>query len=99
MYLTRKQRNTLKVAASEGIRAINKHVSRLRTENPGAFHSADSLCGRVFYHKPLRGEPCLAFLRSAAHCYPSQGRAAARGSAERQSSYSTVIQDVEVQLG
>ncbi|WP_143281694.1 hypothetical protein [Caballeronia cordobensis] len=66
MYLTHEQRHSLTIAAStaranDRIQAIDAAAEQLRRENPGAFHTDDSLHERVFVHQPSPALPCKAF--------------------------------------
>ncbi|MGF6605039.1 hypothetical protein P3T23_009800 [Paraburkholderia sp. GAS448] len=65
MYLTIEQRAALRVAAKNGIDAIDGLVSWLRTNHPTAFHDSKSLRERVFLVEPANRIPCRDVLRPA----------------------------------
>lgn len=59
--LTYEQRESLQ-AAKKG--SLDKVVAELRQRNPSAFHTTESLGTRRFFDRPLRNEPCMAYLRN-----------------------------------
>ncbi|MGY2491965.1 hypothetical protein [Cupriavidus sp. CP313] len=65
MHLTQKQIDELHRSAEFGGECLDRVISRIRDENPAAFHTRDTLCERVFVDQPLREEPCMTFLRFA----------------------------------
>jgi hypothetical protein len=65
MYLTQAQREALQSAAAGGINAVNSVITRLRTENPAAFHSDTTLLSRTFLLAPAQDIPCRLMRRDS----------------------------------
>ncbi|SAK56230.1 hypothetical protein AWB80_02176 [Caballeronia pedi] len=78
MFLTSAQRKSLmettmpRKGAGSRIAAIDAVVARLRHENPNAFHSAQSLEQRVFFHAPDSDIPHLAAIKLQPDIPPRQ---------------------------
>lgn len=66
MHLTSCDRLALvDAAASHQPDALEHALAAIQARNPHAFHTKDSLCLRVFFDQPVRGEPCRGFQRFA----------------------------------
>ncbi len=48
--------------SDDRIRAIDLVTERMRAENPGAFHTAESLAARMFWHQPSHELPMRGFV-------------------------------------
>ena len=48
--------------SDDRIRAVDLVIERMRAENPGAFHTAESLGDRTFWHAPKHDLPMRGFV-------------------------------------
>ncbi len=58
-------RDAAALAPRDWSRAIDAVIERMRRENPGAFHTDDTLRHRRFVHAPLHDIPHAGFLTTA----------------------------------
>jgi hypothetical protein len=66
MYLTLLQRQDLREASAEGIKAVERQIELLQKANPQAFHTEQTLPLRIFHHEPPRPIPNSGFVDSIA---------------------------------
>ncbi|SIO72583.1 hypothetical protein SAMN05444172_9032 [Burkholderia sp. GAS332] len=66
MYLTQEERQALRDASADGIDAISQLLTWLIQTNPQAFHTAQTLSARMFYHEPAAYVPRSGFVDSIA---------------------------------
>lgn len=72
--LTEKARGLLRAAAKGHLEEV---IAKLHQDHPQAFHTEETLKGRRFFDRPLRGEPCAYVVRSGTTLVSSGSKAAA----------------------
>ncbi|MCI0152195.1 hypothetical protein KNO81_41030 [Paraburkholderia sediminicola] len=59
IHLTPEQRQALWEVSSEGIGRIDHVIQQIRQVNPHAFHTNETLAGRMFHHEPKPYVPLM----------------------------------------
>ena len=74
--LTEKARGLLRAAAKGHLEEV---IAKLHQDHPQAFHTEETLNGRRFFDRPLRGEPCTDVVGSRTRLVASGSKAAVAG--------------------
>ena len=61
MKLSSIQKADLISASNAGVDTIDAVIQRLKQECPNAFHTANTLPNRVFFHRPAEETPCSGY--------------------------------------